>query len=294
MLIQVEHVTHTYAPNSPLARTALSDVSLKIPPGQRVGVIGATGSGKSTLVQLVAGLFRPTAGQVLLDGVHAHRGTRSARARRRRIGVAFQYPEDQIFESTVFREVAFGLRQRARTTHTRLPADQLRARVHGVLAQLGLNLAVIELRSPLTLSGGEMRRVALAGVLCTQPEVLILDEPTAGLDPQGRRTLLSSIQSWSSDLSGLTLIVISHNLDHLNQLADRIVVLARGRVVADGSTRDILTDLDLLHAAGLDAAPPVKLLHALRRAGWSIQTGIASSQAAVAEIARAWRLREGQ
>jgi energy-coupling factor transport system ATP-binding protein len=288
MLIHVDRLTHTYAPNTPLARTALRQVSLEIPSGQRVGLVGATGSGKSTLVQHIAGLLKPTAGKVLLDGTPAHGKGRVARALRRRIGVAFQYPEDQLFERTVFREVAFGLKSLAS-----LPAGQLRARVHEALAQVGLDPAAVEARSPLTLSGGEMRRVALANVLSAQPEVLILDEPTAGLDPHGRETLLSSLRSWGARTPGLTLIVISHNLDHLARLVDRVVVLARGAVAADGPARRVLSDPQRLRAAGLELPPPVELLYALQQAGWPVRTDVISARDAVSEIARAYRQREG-
>lgn len=289
MLIQVDRLTHTYAPKTPLARTALHGISLEVPPGQRVGIVGATGSGKSTLVQQIAGLLKPTAGRVLLDGTPAHLNSRAARARRRRIGVAFQYPEDQIFERTVFREVAFGLR-----SQVKLPVDQLRARVCWALDQVGLDLTVMGERAPLTLSGGEMRRVALASVLCTRPEVLILDEPTAGLDPQGRETLLASIQSWGTQAPGMTLLVISHDLGHLARLVERAIVLARGSVVADGPARQILSDADLLRSAGLQVPPPVELLYRLRQAGWAVGIDYISAQEAVAEIARAHNLREGR
>lgn len=287
MLIHVDDLTHTYAPKTPLARTALHNVNLDIPPGQRVGIVGATGSGKSTLVQHIAGLLKPTAGRVLLDGTPAHLNTRSARACRRRIGVAFQYPEDQIFERTVFREVAFGLKSQAA-----LPADQLRARVHWALDQVGLDLAAMDQRAPLTLSGGEMRRVALASILGARPEVLILDEPTAGLDPQGRETLLAGIQSWGTHVPGVTLLVISHDLGHLARLVERVIVLARGSVVADGPARQILSDPGLLQSAGLELPPTVALLHRLRNAGWALRTDCISAQEAVAEIARAHKLRE--
>jgi energy-coupling factor transport system ATP-binding protein len=304
VLIQAERLTHTYAPRTPLAHAAVQEVSLEIPPGQRVGIIGSTGSGKSTLVQLFAGLLKPTAGQVLLDGVPAHRGTRTARKHRRRIGLAFQYPEDQFFERTVFREVAFGLMQRLprgwarrNTRHTetadaRLSSDQLHARVQWALSQVGLDPAAMLERSPLTLSGGEMRRVALASVLVTQPQVLILDEPTAGLDPQGRRALLTSIQSWGSLTTDLTLIVISHNLGHLARLVERVIVLVQGRIAADGPAREVLSDPALLRTAGLEVPPPVELMHRLRAAGWPVRTDRISSQEAVAEIARAQKLRE--
>lgn len=291
MLIQVEQLTHTYAPKTPLARTAIQDIHLEIPPGQWVGIIGETGSGKSTWVQQIAGLLKPTAGRVLLDGIPAHKNTRVARARRRRVGMAFQYPEDQIFERTVFREVAFGLVQHTKRTHAEI---NVRARVRWALNQVGLDPQTLEHRSPLTLSGGEMRRVALAGVLCMQPEVLILDEPTAGLDPQGRRELLSNIQSWKAHSPDLTLIIISHNLDHLSGLVERVIVLSRGRIAADGPTRAVLGNPDLLHAAGLDAPAPVELLHKLRQAGWAVRTDRLTPQEAVAEITRAQRQREGR
>lgn len=307
MLIQVERLSHTYAPGTPLARTALHDVSLEIPPGQRVGIIGSTGSGKSTLAQQMAGLLKPTAGQVLLDGVPAHRGARAARAARRRLGMAFQYPEDQLFERTVFREVAFGLTRTrpsgVRAAVPRLSTDQVRARVGWALEQVGLDPGAMERRSPLTLSGGEMRRVALASVICTQPEVLLLDEPTAGLDPQGRRALLARVQSWASpstDRKGpptretaWTLIVISHDLAHLAHLVERVIALVQGRIAADGPVREVLTDPELLQKLGLAVPPTVELLYTLRQAGWPIRTDCLSPQEAAAEIARVQKLREG-
>jgi energy-coupling factor transport system ATP-binding protein len=288
MRIVVDRLTHTYAPGTPLARTALHDVSLDIPAGQKVGLIGATGSGKSTLVQHIAGLLVPTSGRVLLDGTPAHQRTGAARALRRRIGLAFQYPEDQIFERTVFREVAFGLPSRAQLT-----ADQRRARVHRALDQVGLDPSRVKDRSPLTLSGGEMRRVALASVLCTQPEILILDEPTAGLDPQGRETLLSSLQSWEAQNPHVTLLVISHNLDHLARLVDRAIVLVDGTLAAEGPAGRVLSDPGLLGDAGLQVPPAVELLHALREAGWDVQTDRFSAREAATEIARVRGLREG-
>jgi energy-coupling factor transport system ATP-binding protein len=279
MLIQVQALNHVYAPGTPLAHAALSDADLEIQSGERVGIVGPTGSGKSTLVQLVAGLLNPSSGQVLLDGITAHERTAKARVQRRRVGLAFQYPEDQIFEQTVYREVAFGPRNLG------LAQEDVASRVHWALEMVGLDSAAMEQRMPLTLSGGEMRRVALASVLSMRPEVLILDEPTAGLDPQGRRELMAHIRSWSD--AGLTLILVSHDLDELAWLVDRVVLLDGGRIVADGPVRRILSDADLLRAARLDVPQPVALLRALQDAGWEVRVDRLFPEEAAAEIARA-------
>ncbi|MEA3339649.1 MAG: energy-coupling factor transporter ATPase [Chloroflexota bacterium] len=322
MLIRVENLVHTYSPGTPLERAALRGVSLEIGAGERVGILGPTGSGKSTLVQHLAGLLKPTAGRVLLDGVAAHARATEARARRRRVGLAFQYPEAQIFELTVFREVAFGPRNLG------LEEAEIAARVRWALEMVGLAQTAMEERSPFTLSGGEMRRVALASILSLQPEALILDEPTAGLDPQGRRELLARIQAWQTcpgqnqrqdsaqnpcgvfhfernsedgvlgfskklSLDSLTLIIVSHNLDELARVVERVVVLKEGEVVADGPARRVLSDGPLLRAAGLDAPQPVALLQALREAGWPVRTDRLLPEEAAAEIVQAHRLLEG-
>jgi len=286
VLIQVENLVHTYAAGTPLAHMALRGVSLEISPGERVGILGPTGSGKSTLVQHLAGLLEPTAGQVRLDGVAAHERTSEARARRLRVGMAFQYPEDQIFEQTVFQEVAFGPR------NLKLDEAEISARTRWALEMVGLDPAEVEHRVPFSLSGGEMRRVALADILSMRPEVLILDEPTAGLDPRGRRELLGRVLEWH-ETARMTLIVVSHNLDELARVAERAVVLAAGRVVADGPVRQVLSDGEHLRAAGLDVPQPVALLQALREAGWAVRTDRLGPEEAASEIVQAWTLREG-
>lgn len=280
MLIQVEGLAYTYAPGTPLERLALREVNLEIRSGERIGILGATGSGKSTLVQHLAGLLKPTAGRVWLDGIAAHERTAEARARQRRVGLAFQYPEDQIFEQTVFREVAFGPR------NLRLQEAEIATRVRWALEVVGLNAAIMEERNPFTLSGGEMRRVALASILALQPEVLILDEPTAGLDPRGRRDLLARVRAWQDEV-GLTLILVSHNLDELARVVERVVLLASGQVVADGPIRQVLSDGKLLRDAGLDVPQSVALLEALREAGWRVRTDRLLPEEAAAEIAQA-------
>jgi energy-coupling factor transport system ATP-binding protein len=279
VLIRVENLSYTYVPGTPLARVALHGVSLEVSPGERVGLVGRTGSGKSTLVQHIAGLLTPTQGRVLLDGVPAHERTAAARAVRQRVGLALQYPEDQLFEQTVFREVAFG------PHNLGLNKAEIAARVHWALEMVGLDPAM-ESRSPFTLSGGEMRRAALAGILAMRPEALILDEPTAGLDPRGRRELLARVHAWQVEI-GSTLILVSHNLDELARVVERVIVLDRGQVVVNGPTRQVLSNGVLLTAAGLDVPQPVTLLYTLREAGWDVRTDRLLPEEAVEEIVRA-------
>ena len=280
MLIQVEDLTHIYARGTPLAHAALRGVSLEIAQGERVGLVGRTGSGKSTLVQHLAGLLKPTSGRVLLDGVTAH--TRPSAARRRKIALAFQYPEHQIFEHTVLREVAFG------PCNLGLAKDEIDGRVSWALEMVGLDAEAMGARVPFTLSGGEMRRVALASALAMRPRVLILDEPTAGLDPQGRRELLERVARWQEEI-GLTLILVSHDLGELARAVERVVLLDGGQVAADGPVRQVLSDGDLLRAAGLDVPQPVALLQKLDERGWDVRTDRLLPQEAVAEIVQARR-----
>jgi energy-coupling factor transport system ATP-binding protein len=285
MLIQVEHLSYTYAPHTSLAHPALCDISLKLGPGERVGILGPSGSGKSTLAGLLAGLAEPTSGRVLLNGVAAHERSAAARAQRRHVGLALQRPEDQIFEQTVFKEVAFGPRNQG------LSEVEIEERVGWALDMVGLDSALAE-RNPLMLSGGEMRRLALAGILAMRPEVLILDEPTAGLDPRGRADLLARIDAWQQ-ATGLTLAVVSHNMDELARSVERVVLLDGGRVVADGPSRQLLSDVPLLHSIGLDVPQPVALLLALRKAGWPVPADRLLPEEAVAEIVRARQLVPG-
>jgi energy-coupling factor transport system ATP-binding protein len=281
MLIQVEDLTHVYAPGTPFERVALRQVNLQIAAGERVGILGPTGSGKSTLAQHLAGLLKPTAGRVLLDGVPVHSAPRDHRLQ---VGIAFQYPEDQIFEQTVFREVAFGPRNLG------LDEAEITARVRWALEIVGLDSKTMSQRMPFTLSGGEMRRVALAGILALRPRVLILDEPTAGQDPQSRRQLLARILAWQ-EVTGLTLVIISHALEELGQAVERLVILKEGQMVADGPTRHILSDEARLDAIGLDIPEHAQLLRALRRKGKKVRTDLVSAAEAATEIAHVWGLR---
>ena len=283
MHIEVVGVSHIYDKGTPLSSRALWDVSLTIPAGERLGVLGPTGSGKSTLAQIMSGLLAPTAGQVSYDRLSARR--HSIKNIRGRIGFALQYPEDQIFERTVFREVAFGPRRSG------LQDAEVRSRVHWALERVGLPPQAFADRSPFTLSGGETRRLALASILSLRPEVLILDEPTAGLDPRGRRELLALINQLQQE-TVCTLIVVSHDLDEIARLVDRAIVLNRGHLIADGPARHVLSDRQLLEHAGLGSPAAVALLYELKAAGWPVETDRILLEEAAAEIHRAWQAME--
>ncbi len=222
---------------------------------------------------------------MFLDGTAAHEHAAEACAQRGRIGLAFQQPEDQIFEGTVRREVGFGPRNLG------LDGDETAGRVRWALEMVGLSATEMEERVPFTLSGGEMRRVALAGILAMRPEVLILDEPTAGLDPQGRRDLLRRVRAWQEE-TGLTLIMVSHNLDELAQVVDRMVLLEGGQIVADGPTRHVLSDGELLRSVGLEVPQTVALLEALQKGGWQVRTDRLLREEVIAEIEQVRRLEE--
>ena len=283
MHIEALGVSHTYDIGTPLSSEALRKVSLTVSSGERVGVLGPTGSGKSTLAQILAGLLVPTGGEIRYDGSTVER--RARRRLRKHIGFALQYPEDQIFERTVFREVAFGPRKLG------LGEAEIRKRAHWALERVGLSPEAFAERSPFTLSGGEMRRVALASILSLRPQVLILDEPTAGLDPRGRQELLELILQLYEELEP-TLIVISHDLDGIARLVDRGVVLSKGRLVTDGPIRSVLSDRRLPDHAGLAAPASGVRLPELRSAGWPVRTDRVLPEEAAAEIYGAWQTLE--
>jgi len=279
-VIRCERLTHIYGRGTPLATPALTDVSLTIDAGEVVGVIGASGSGKSTLVQHFNGLLRPTSGRVLLDGVDVN-GRRTDRRRiRQQVGLLFQYPEQQLFEENVFADVAFGPRNLG------LSEEEVRARVHQALEQVGLPPARFASRSPFDLSGGEMRRAAIAGVLAMEPRMLILDEPTAGLDPQGRREILAHVGRLHS-ARGLTIVLITHSMDSVAQLCERLIVLDGGRLVADGPTRAVFADPASLAAVGLGVPQMTLLARRLRERGVPVRPDVLTVEEARAAILEA-------
>ncbi|MCI5955788.1 MAG: energy-coupling factor transporter ATPase [Clostridiales bacterium] len=263
MPIQVEHLTHTYMPGSPFAATALHDVSLTIEDGEFIGLLGHTGSGKTTLVQHLNGLVKPTSGRVVVDGLDLSEKGVSLLEVRKKVGLVFQYPEYQLFEETVAKDIAFGPKNMG------LSAAETDERVRAAMRRVGLDYETMAERSPFELSGGQMRRVAIAGVLAMQPKVLILDEPTAGLDPAGRRSILTMIRELHA-AGGLTVIMVSHSMDDISTLATRLVVMSRGELVMTGSPREVFLRQDALRSIGLGVPQAAELTHALIAEGFSL------------------------
>ena len=263
MPIQVEHLTHTYMTDSPFAATALEDVCLTIEDGELIGLLGHTGSGKTTLVQHLNGLLKPTSGRVVVDGLDLTEKGVSLLEVRRRVGLVFQYPEYQLFEETVAKDVAFGPKNLG------LSEQEVDQRVRFALREVGLAYDEIAQRSPFELSGGQMRRVAIAGVLAMRPKTLILDEPTAGLDPAGRRSILGMIRELHA-AGGLTVVMVSHNMDDISSLATRLVVMSRGRMVLTGEPRQVFQHRELLESIGLGIPQAAELTQRLIAEGYPL------------------------
>ncbi len=263
MPIKIEHLTHTYMPGSPFASVAIHDVNLEIEDGELIGLLGHTGSGKTTLIQHLNGLVKATEGCIIVDGLDLTEKGVSLLEVRKKVGLVFQYPEYQLFEETVAKDIAFGPKNMG------LSADEIDRRVRYAMQQVGLDYDAIAERSPFELSGGQMRRVAIAGVLAMQPKVLILDEPTAGLDPAGRRSILNMIRDLHA-AGGLTVIMVSHSMDDISTLATRLVVMSKGEMVLTGTPREVFMQQELLQSIGLDVPEAAKLTHALRAEGFDL------------------------
>lgn len=261
MAIRVENITYTYGRGTPYEKTALSGVDLTIEQGEFVGIIGHTGSGKSTLIQHLNGLIHPTEGRVLVDGVDLAGKGKEVMARRHSVGMVFQYPEQQLFEETVAQDIAFGPKNLGCSEET------VKERVKEAMDFVGLDYDTYAGRSPFRLSGGQMRRVAIAGVIAMKPDFLILDEPSAGLDPVGRREIFSQIRKWYEE-GAFSVILVSHNMDDIARLATRLLVMSRGRCILDGRPMDLfLHHRKELEEAGVDVPPLTKTLLALKERG---------------------------
>lgn len=285
MSIRVENITYIYGGGTPYEKTALAGVDLTIEKGEFVGIIGHTGSGKSTLIQHLNGLIHPTKGRVLVDGVDLAGKSKEAVAKRHTVGMVFQYPEQQLFEETVAQDIAFGPRNLGCDEET------VEARVREAMSFVGLDYDTYAGRSPFRLSGGQMRRVAIAGVIAMKPDFLILDEPSAGLDPVGRREIFSQIRKWYEE-GAFSVILVSHNMDDIARLATRLLVMSHGRCVLDGRPMDIfLHHRKELQEAGVDVPPLTKTLLALKERGVPVPEEAVSCEEAADALYRT--LREG-
>lgn len=278
MSIKLEKVTYTYGVGSPFERTALHETSAEIHEGEFVGIIGHTGSGKSTFVQLLNGLIHPTSGIVTVDGTDISKKTKEVMAVRHKVGMVFQYPEYQLFEETIAKDIAFGPRNFG------LSEDEIEERVREAMEFVGLDYNTYADRSPFRLSGGQMRRVAIAGVIAIHPKYLILDEPSAGLDPIGRREIFSEIQRWHKE-KNITVILVSHNMEDISQMATRLLVLSHGNIVLDGEPLDIFShQQEALHEAGVSVPPVTEVLQYLQTKGFDVSDKVHSVDEGVAAV----------
>ena len=267
MSIVIEHLNYVYMQGGPYETKALDDVSLTIHDGEFVGLIGHTGSGKSTLVQHLNGLILPTSGQITVDGMDLADKNTDKRAIRRRVGLVFQYPENQLFEETVAKDIAFGPKNLG------LDEAEIDRRVRTAMRRVALDYDKLSQRSVFELSGGQMRRVAIAGVLAMEPQTLVLDEPCAGLDPKGREEILGLISDLHRE-SGATIVMVSHSMDDVAALAERVIVMNHGKVTMDGTPREVFSRGEELRAIGLDVPQAVELAQKLREKGFDVPDGI--------------------
>lgn len=287
-MLRLEHVTYRYSAGTPFEAKALDDVTLDIRRGRITGLIGHTGSGKSTLVQLLNGLSRPEAGRVLLDGQDIWQEPKQIGKVRFRVGLVMQYPEYQLFEETVRADIAFGPR------NMQLSADEIAARVAEAAAFAGVDPSLMD-KSPFDLSGGQKRRVAIAGIMAMRPEVLVLDEPAAGLDPQGRRDIFGGIRAYNRQ-TGSTVLIVSHSMEDMAQYCDDVAVMAHAHLLMAGTRDEVFARADELEAVGLDIPVITRLSVLLRQGGMPLDPGLYTLEAAEAALAQAFGLpadREG-
>ena len=262
-VITVENLTHTYSVGTPFEQTAIRDVSVTLTQGESIFVLGHTGSGKSTFVQHLNALLQPTRGQVKIDGEDINKDKISRRDVKRRVGLVFQYPEYQLFEETVAADIAFGPK------NMKLPKEEIDERVREAAGFVGVEESLFS-RSPLELSGGQKRRVAIAGVIAMRPEVLILDEPTAGLDPVGSRTIMENIRDYRQK-SGATVLVVSHNMDDAARYCERLIVFDHGTIRMDGTPEQVFGRTEELMEIGLNVPKAAGIAAALRKRGIQLE-----------------------
>ena len=273
-ILEVKNLSHTYSVGTPFEHIALKDVSFAVEHGEFIGVIGHTGSGKSTLMQHLNGLLKPTVGSVLLDGKDIWSDKKITRQSRFRVGLVFQYPEYQLFEETVYKDIAFGPKNMG------LKQDEIDRRVREAAKLVGLTDAQLEV-SPFELSGGQKRRVAIAGVIAMEPEVLVLDEPTAGLDPEGREEVLRNIQAYRREKNA-TIIMVSHSMNDIGRLADRLLVMNDATLAMDGTPAEVFARAQELSEMGLDIPEVTKLFLRLQAMGLPVEPVYTMEQAVAA------------
>ena len=281
-ILEVRNLTHVYSAGTPFEHRAVDDMSFSVQRGEFIGIIGHTGSGKSTLMQHLNGLLKPTSGQVLLDGVDIHSDKKFTRQARFRVGLVFQYPEYQLFEETVYKDIAFGPKNMG------LKEEEIDRRVREAAKLVGLTDAQLEV-SPFDLSGGQKRRVAIAGVIAMEPEVLILDEPTAGLDPASRAGILENIETYRKTKNA-TIMMVSHSMNDVARLTERLLVLSGSKLAMDGTPAQVFTRADELLDMGLDIPDVTRVFLRLKQLGLPLEPVYTIEQA----VAAVKKLKEGK
>ncbi len=278
MSMIIDHVSYIYGEGTPLARKALSDININIPDGQFVGIIGHTGSGKSTLMQHLNGLLKATEGHIYFNGEDIYDADYDMKKLRGKVGLVFQYPEHQLFEIDVFSDVCFGPKNLG------LEKKEVELRAYDALRKVGLP-EELYYQSPFELSGGQKRRVAIAGVLAMKPEMLILDEPTAGLDPKGRDEILGQIKKLQAQ-TGMTILLVSHSMEDVAEYVDRIIVMNQGTVMMDDTPREVFRHYRELEEVGLAAPQVTYIMHALKEKGLDVDVDLTTIEEAAAELVR--------
>ena len=273
-VLQIQELSHVYSKGTPFEHTALEGVSLSMERGEFIGIIGHTGSGKSTLMQHMNGLLKPTSGKILLDGVDIWTNKKTTRQARFRVGLVFQYPEYQLFEETVYKDIAFGPK------NMKLDAKEVDRRVREAAGFVGLTEEQLN-KSPFDLSGGQKRRVAIAGVIAMEPEILILDEPTAGLDPVGREDILQNIQDYRK-AKNATIMMVSHSMTDVARLTDRLLVMSGSHLMMDGTPGEVFTQAQELLDMGLDIPELSRLFLLLKQNGLDLGSVYTMDQAVTA------------
>lgn len=279
MTIEIKNLTHIYNKNTPFESKALDDVCLKIEDGEFIGLIGHTGSGKSTLIQHLNGLLKPSSGSVLINGMDIFKDKSKLKEIRQKVGLVFQYPEHQLFEETIYLDIAFGPKNLG------LSEEEIDTRVKNSMELVGLNFLDMKDRSPFDLSGGQKRRVAIAGVLAMKPDILILDEPTAGLDPRGREEILEQIKKLY-ERKNITIILVSHSMEDIAKLVEKILVMHKGRVAIFDTPLEVFKRVEELESLGLGVPQITYFMKALKEKGKDINSNIFTVDSAKEEILR--------
>ena len=285
MSIKIENLSHIYSPNGPFEKKALDNVNIEINDGDFVAIIGHTGSGKSTLIQHMNGLEKATSGKIFIDDIDITAKDVKLTDIRKKVGLVFQYSEYQLFEETIERDIAFG------PTNLKLSKEEIKNRVKKAMEMVGLDYETYKDKSPFDLSGGQKRRVAIAGVIAMEPKVLILDEPTAGLDPKGRDDILGQIRQLH-DKYGMTIVLVSHSMEDVAKLAEKVIVMNKGKVVLTGTPKEVFKEVDILEEIGLGVPQVTYLMKELIKKGFDVSDEAYTIEQAKEEILKFFKINK--